>query len=138
MHRRRILRVSSLVLLAGLQWGCHTAANTGAPTAEGQRPPPQEQQALWEQRECYTLGVFAFQVAQARDNIGLTKEEALSMVAEVLMQRLQTTATPDEVTATGRRLSFIVESVYRFPGWTPEGAAFQILTLCLEQYDKIY
>lgn len=136
MPRPHILRVSSLILLAGLQGGCHTAANTGAPIAEEQRPPPQEQQALLEQMDCYTLGVFAFQVAQARDTTGLTKEEALSIVAQALTQRLQTTATPAEVTATGTRLSSVVERVYRSPAWTPEGAALQTLTLCLEHYAK--
>jgi hypothetical protein len=130
MHLRRML--STLVLLAGVQWGCHTAAHTGVPSAEDQSPTPHAQQALHQQMDCYALGVFAFQVAQTRDTTGLTKEEALSLVSQALTQRLRTTATPAEVTATGTRLSSVVERVYRSPAWTPEGAAFQILTLCWE------
>ena len=133
MHQRRLLCVSTLVLLAGAQWGCHTAAHTGAPTAEEQRP-PQAQQAQLAQMDCYALGVFAFHVAQARDTTGLTKEAALSVVAQVLTQQLQATATPAEVTAAGTRLSSVVELVYRSPGWTPEEAEIQSRTLCQEQY----
>ena len=136
MHQRRLLRVSTLALLAGVQWGCHTAANTSIPTTAGQRLTPHAQQARLEQRDCYVLGVFAFQVAQARDTTGLTQAEARSMLAQALTQRLQTTAAETDVIATGRRLHAVVEYVYRFPAWTPEGAALQTLTLCLEHYDK--
>lgn len=153
LPQRRIRRVSTLLLLAGLQWGCHTAAPRLAPPEEGphQPPPPaptrtpaadttdvraQERQEVWTRMDCDTLGAFAWQVAHERAAQGLTEEEALANVAQLTRRHLQTTATPDTVTATGLRLSGIVRLVYLFPGWTPDEAALRSRNFCLEQRSR--
>ena len=153
-HRRHRRRVRALLLLAGLQWGCHTAApGLAPPEAVPRQPPPpaptltpaegptgvpaQARPEVWTRMDCDTLGAFAGQVAHARAAQGLTEDEALAHVAQQTQTHLQTTATPDTVTATALRLSGMVRLVYLFPDWTPEEAATRSRHLCLVQRAKL-
>jgi hypothetical protein len=152
-QRRRRRYVRALFLLAGLQWGCHTAApGLAPPEAVPRQPPPpvpmrppvedptgwqaQARLEAWTRLDCDTLGAFAWQVAHARAAQGRTEDEALAHVAQQTRQQLLTTTTPDTVTATGLRLSGIVRLVYLFPDWTPEEAALRSRNFCLTQRAK--
>ena len=152
-HRRHRWRGRALLLLASLQWGCHTGApGLAPPEAMPRQPPPpaptrppaggptggpaQARPEVWTRIDCDTLGAFAGQVAHTRAAQGLTEDEALAHVAQQTQTYLQTTATPDTVTATGLRLSGIVRLVYLFPDWTPEEAALRSRYFCLTQRAK--
>jgi hypothetical protein len=91
----------------------------------------QERHEMRKQMDCYALGAVARKVAYERDEFHVTEEEALSNVAQVMLERLQTTATPAVVRATGMTLNEVVYLVYIPPKWTPDEAAFHTRNICL-------
>jgi hypothetical protein len=47
----------------------------------------QERQEVRARMDCYTLGAFAWKVANERAELGLTQEDALYNVAQVTMEQ---------------------------------------------------
>ena len=143
MPRRSPWGMLGLLGLLGLQLGCQPPppAAWPAPPAVAPAPPQavpeapgltvQERQEAQRQRDCAALGAVARKVASDRAVLQVTEEEALAQVARLVMEQLQTTATPDSVRITGARISSVVRLVYTFPTWSPDEAAFSIRNICL-------
>jgi hypothetical protein len=121
MHRRIHLRASTLLLLGGLQWGCHAAAPTVDPLTALTQQVQQERaadRARSQRTLCGAYGFLAELITYNRDQQGVTLAEALAKLTVLERQNPDDPNMP-AVVAFQRQL---IQVIYTHPTWTTQDA----------------
>ncbi len=138
MHRLRTQRVSGLVLLAGLQWGCFPFAPPVDYSTEVQRQATrlhydmEDSDARTHMMICQLRGMFADDLAWNRKWHNTTLEEALAKIDKT-QHALGNSPNLRAIGAANRQLAL---TVYAHPAWTERDAGLYAIQECLRDYPR--